>query len=775
MKIKLQKENSFAGRVFKLRLRIATNSKRIANMTVKLIDMPALNAYIKRIGAEQLNFNRFMVKEFKGKYYVEKFLIDIKDGKLTYKKNGSPVVFDNDTLCASKEEKIEIEAELKEVEFPKPILADDLNLLEQQHGRADYFVFYQRGSGKITMVQERLDTPEGKRYIPWTLWSDGEWRRMEPGGDLPFYKPREKIAARIMVHEGAKAARAAQAIVDDENSTHPWRDTLSEYEHWGMIGGALAPHRADYTEIRSQQPIEVVYVCDNDWPGKSVLQEFSKHYKGTMKGVYFEDKFDYGWDIADPMPDIFYNRSKTRYIGKPMTDYFLGATWATDEFPNPNKKGGKLYVIRKDFKQEWVHCIQPECYINRNWPNRIYSADQFNNLVCPFSDVKDTASVIKRDQTGKGAKLEYSPAMESKIHGNDDGSFLNTHVASKILPEKGDAGPWLMYLKNIFPIEHDRIEMKRWIATLIARPEVKMFYGVLLVSTQQGVGKTTLAERVLAPLVGELNVSYPSENEVVESNYNYWCSHKRLAIINEIYAGSSHKAYNRLKSIITDKTITVSKKYQDHYTIKNWIHVFASSNDMRAIRLAEEDRRWLVPKVSNEKQTTKYWIKFHEWLEEEGGLNIIKWWAKNFLEHHTPVQKGADAPRTEQKAQIIEDMASMGIQVTRNILDEVRAKYSNGEIKPVVFTDGAIVDHIHQKLYQGRDTPHLEKPATVRRIAENSGFYVGNIRVQNGKWNKGYRASRVISNDLHLTYLDTEELEKKGFYPLDINNLMNML
>ena len=36
-----------------------------------------------------------------------------------------------------------------------------------------------------------------------------------------------------------------------------------------------------------------------------------------------------------------------------------------------------------------------------------------------------------------------------------------------------------------------------------------MLYGLLLVSETQGVGKTTLGERILAPLVGWHNVSVP--------------------------------------------------------------------------------------------------------------------------------------------------------------------------------------------------------------------------------------------------------------------------
>jgi hypothetical protein len=45
--------------------------------------IPALAAYIDRIGAEELNFRRFMVKLYRGHYYTERALIVINaDGEI---------------------------------------------------------------------------------------------------------------------------------------------------------------------------------------------------------------------------------------------------------------------------------------------------------------------------------------------------------------------------------------------------------------------------------------------------------------------------------------------------------------------------------------------------------------------------------------------------------------------------------------------------------------------------------------------------------------------
>ena len=53
-------------------------------------------------------------------------------------------------------------------------------------------------------------------YLPWTFFSDGCWRMMEPDEGLPIYGLDKLVNPRvlgIMVHEGAKPARRAQEIV----------------------------------------------------------------------------------------------------------------------------------------------------------------------------------------------------------------------------------------------------------------------------------------------------------------------------------------------------------------------------------------------------------------------------------------------------------------------------------------------------------------------------------------------------------------------------------
>jgi hypothetical protein len=730
------------------------------------LTVPALRDYIQRLGAEELNFRKFVVKEWKGTYWTDKVAIHVDaSGK---------VDCEDKTKLPTDTEQAAITAAFATITLPTSMLADHLDGLFEEYKRRgieyneeDIYAFYERSVEdpkkplpKIVMVQRRyINEKEGtKGYEPWTCFTDGKWRNMEPDGPLPFWKPPRARHKRIMVHEGGKAARFIDGLVHDperveELKAHPWGEYLADYDHWGLIGGALAPHRANYKELNDAKPSEVIYVCDNDFPGRSVLQRFSQRYKHAMKGIQFDSRWKTSWDMADPMPETFFH--KGRYIGPKIETLLVGATYATDQSPNPAGVGRPITVITRDFKEEWVHSVQPEVFINIFWPNRIHTAPEFNNLVSPFSHVVDTATLLKKDQQSKGATLRYLPGQKPGIYSSTDGGgrFINTHQPPTIDPEPTvDNGPWIEFLETLFPVETDRHEVMRWVATLLARPDIKMHYGLLLVSEVQGVGKTTLGEKVLAPLVGLNNTSFPSENDIVDSQYNYWIAHKRLAVVNEIYAGHSSKAYDRLKSVITDRHLQVSKKYQAAYDIENWIHVVACSNSMRALKISVDDRRWFVPKVTEAKKPPQYWSDLNEWFEHEGGLGAIKYWAMEFLKTYPPVLQGQAAPGSAAKNEVIEEGYSQGQIMVSDLLEMIRDQNAD---KPWVVTDIGLVKYIRDNLYDGRHNDKLEKPMTIRKLAKAKSLYIGPTKLGGSK----FQNSRLISNDPEAARLTVSDIE----------------
>ncbi len=720
-----------------------------------------VNAYLLRVGAEIVNFRRAIIKIWRGQYYHERATIKIHpDGTVTCSAK---------EFAPTKEEAEAMKEALADIEFPMTIQA---RTLEGLPAKGEVFSFVDRKTKLITMVQERRVHKNGsKSYLPWVMLSTGEWVSMEPDSGLPFWKPERRLGpgARVMIHEGAKTAAAATRIVEQKED-HPWLEELTMYEHWGMIGGALAPHRTNYEELAYEAPKEVVYVCDRDRPGETALQKVSARWGKRLKGIKFGDRFPETWDIADEVPAILFKAG--RYLGPKLRELMEPATWATEIVPS-GSKGRPATIIKFDFAEEWLHCIRPEVFIHTAWPNELLSAGEFNSKVAPYSHVDDTARLLRKDSASKSAVLKYDPGKPPGVYGGDEaGRYINTHCPTRVDATKEGVGPWTKFMEHLCPTDDDRKELLRWCATLIACPDVRMHYGVLLISETQGIGKGTLGEKILAPLVGNLNVSYPSESEIVDSNFNYWLSHKRLAVVHEIYAGHSSKAYNKLKSTITDRFVTVSRKYMPNYEIENWVHVFACSNSKRAIKLSMDDRRWFVPLLTENKQPSEYWEKLNLWLTDEGGLGAIKGWATKWLKKNQPVFRGTDAPWSTLKREIVEEGYSPGQQLVAQVLERIKTEADGKEL---FVMDLDLVELIKQQIHDGRHSDKLERPATVRTVAKACGWFIGATKSSIKAWGpKRYNARIIATNkalaDMRPGDLCSEKmLEEERRWPMDIS------
>ena len=744
--------------------------------------LPHLHDYLTRIGAEQLNFRKYVVREWHKKYPVEKAIITIKES------DGSLFCSQAD-YAPTEAEMIAIAAELVSAAFPKYIEATNISQIDKTVAVGELFIFLNRKSGNIVMVQERRLKPNGdKAFFPWTLWSDGVWRAMEPDCALPFWKPDVSTHSRIMIHEGAKAAQFVHKLVLGggllpDGRYHPWFRELSEYEHWGMIGGAFAVQRVNYNELVEHDPLEVVYVCDNDFPGVRALTKISKAYGHTMKGIRWDKRFPESWDLADDVPkgDDFWDPDTGLFVGPSLTQFMEPATWATRMVKHPESNGKKVAVLRDEFIQQWLHCVKPEVFIHVDFPGKTWSKDEFNHKIGGFSDAKDLAALVRKENSTLGDELKYTPKMVSGLFSHQyDGRCINTYEPSKIKPLKGDATPWEEFLEHLIPDKDDRFHLSHWIAMLVSRPEQRMLYGVLLVSEMNGTGKGTLGEKILTALVGPYNASCPTAETVIDSNYNYWLAHKRLCVIHEIYAGSTSKAYNKLKSVITERLVTVNRKYQAEYICENWIHVMACSNSKRAIKLSAEDRRWFVPGVVEVKRTEEEWIKFYDWLNVFKGLEIIRWWCDEFIKKHDKIWEGAEAPMSTTKKLLIEEGYSPGQTIAANLLDILKEKIKAGELPAnSIVLDKDLVGYISSQLYEGRFSDRLEKASTIRKLAKERGWLVNPKKNYVRRWNSKRWGSYLITLDENVAKAEPGLVVGEGenslkLEPLDLTNLAGM-
>lgn len=623
---------------------------------IKTIDeLGAVSKYLKRIGATARNFKTAVVKEMHGKYWRDVALITFnRDGSIRAPEQYAP------TDIEAKA----IQSEIQQQSFPE--MAAILEIVNppkliNDAAEKDTFVFRDL-HGYISMVQIRIEHEEGKNYIPCTYWSDGIWRFMEPEGLLPLWGIEQiKEHGTVFIHEGAKTARAMYELANPKTPKqhkqllkHPWGRELSNAAHLGWIGGALNVHRTNWSMLNREGISTAYVVSDNDKAGIEAVPKIAYNLRMPTWHVQFTNEWPTGFDLADPWPESMFRKREgiTHYLGPIFRSCVHPATWATDQIPQEKRK--PLTVLRDSFKGQWIYSEESDLFICRQMPEIVRDEKVANNVLMPFSHVKDTTRLILKEYQGRSVKMCYRPDRSEGLIIDGDNSAINLHTPSQIRAQEGDPEIWLEFMAYLIPDDDECNELLRWCATLIAHPEIRMEYGVLLVSQTQGVGKTTLGMHILAPLVGMHNASFPGEQTISQSDFNGWCANKRLAVVNEIYSGHSWKAYHRAKSILTDRHIEVNQKYQRPYTTDNWCHIFASSNSLRALRIEQDDRRWYYPTVTENLWPQAKYAHLYNWLST-GGLSIIKHWAHD---QKDIVMPGFRAPMTQRKYSVIQESMS---------------------------------------------------------------------------------------------------------------------
>ena len=633
-------------------------SKRTIRITESIQEVPAVAQYFQRIGATPRSLMTAFIGEEDGGYKRDVCHIRIgRDGEV---KVSEP------TYAPTPAESAAIREALESVQLPVPAKPKKRPSLPPDIANVDDAMIFSflDVSGDFLMLQQRIDFDSGKKaYLPWTFFDDGIWRRMEPEGLLPLWGLDQlKDESTAFIHEGAKAARACRELIEartpevrEQSKAHPWGKELSAAAHLGWIGGARSPDRTDWSILKKHGITRVYIVSDNDEVGRQAVSAISKAIGLPCMHVQFTDEFPSSFDLADPLPKAFFKETEgvSRWVGPTFRSLLHPATWATDVIPPTTNRGRPKVVLRSSFKPQWTYVEESDVFVFNEMPEIIRDRNVLNNMLAGFSDAKDTAARIVSDYKGRVSKLTYRPDTTKRIITEGNSSAINVYTPGLIDPVEGDAAPFFQFLNYLCPSEGDRVFLERHCATLIARPGVRMKFGMLLISERQGIGKTTLAENILAPLVGHHNTSFPTESQIL-SDFTGWIARKRLVVVAEIYAGNNWRAYNELKQKVTDRHIDVNEKFEKPYTIENWAHIVASSNSITALRLDEDDRRWFCPEVNEQPWTKPQFVEFHAWLQS-GGLAIISHWAHHYGSYF---DVGDTAPMTARKKEMIQESQS---------------------------------------------------------------------------------------------------------------------
>lgn len=217
-------------------------------------------------------------------------------------------------------------------------------------------------------------------------------------------------------------------------------------------------------------------------------------------------------------------------------------------------------------------------------------------------------------------RVTYAPG-EERI--TEDNKF-NQWEGWGVPPKKGDVKPWLELTKFIFKdMEKSDLEhFYDWCAYPVQNPGVKMFSCVVVWGAAEGTGKSFIGYS-LGRVYGD-NFKELTDDDL-ESDYTAWAENKQFVMGDEITGSDNRRYANRLKRLITQRSISINVKHIPQYDVPDCINYFFTSNHADAFFMSDKDRRFFVVEVQGDPLPDKFYKDYEKWLWGEGASALHHW------------------------------------------------------------------------------------------------------------------------------------------------------
>ncbi|MGI2032050.1 DUF5906 domain-containing protein [Rhizobium panacihumi] len=590
--------------------------------------------------------------------------------------------------------------------------------------------------------------PEGEQYPPLPIWG------------LDDFNPENHRS--ICIFESFDAAIQAR----QHGALPPSFQSFFE-RVLPVVYNGKEPSACDFKAIKKLKlkPEIPVYVWTaNSDEGRKLLPKIAKEIHHRTYAIMPDDaRFGDGWHLTMEKqlpPKLFRINGDTHYYVGPSPEQMAQpATWLTSiklVEDGKNEVGGPKFkevcFLREHAASEWKYIIQDHRFIHDDLPDVALEPDLFDATFSAYCD-KSVSKMLAKNNTDRLQREGYRPGVKERRIDFQGQLRWNTwdgtpdEVARR--PPADSVQPFLEFMKYLVPDDTERLHLIRWAATLVGKPDRKMLMGVLLKSHAQGVGKGIFTNLILAPMLGWKNVSYPTEQVILEK-YGSWWHKKSLAIVSEIHAGNSWKAYEILKSYVTEPVMDFRRMYSDPFSAENWNHQVITANGDLPLLMSDQDRRWLVVSATETPWKEVQFAEFIRWLQAGGVAAVRQWFLK--FEQHTFEEKGkvqqfsyfsagARAPMTETKQTIISDSKSEPVKMAEKIISRLiwenpdeEAEKRKAKAGEIVIWDKVVVEVIKAHFKNAGGKCYLTG-AEVRAAAKAAGAVVWDNRIRRkGEW-----------------------------------------
>ena len=252
---------------------------------------------------------------------------------------------------------------------------------------------------------------------------------------------------------------------------------------------------------------------------------------------------------------------------------------------------------RKPFVNLWVQDATRREYDTMNW---IPSLDPKYNTANNFNTFQGFPSELV--ETPTDFKEQFTEVND--VYDGDAVLTFRKHI-SHIAGGSSEGSKYLtQYIAHMF--------QKPTILPLIA----------LIFKSEEGSGKDLMTD-VLRKVLGSKHVYKDSKMEnIVGGTFNASIRNKLLVQINEVSGKDGHFNKELLKDLITVETLKIREMRTDIQEMPNYMRLFLCTNNMNAVNISPDDRRYVFFK-SLPKKTKEYYDKLGSVLESKKAINSI--------------------------------------------------------------------------------------------------------------------------------------------------------
>jgi hypothetical protein len=507
---------------------------------------------------------------------------------------------------------------------------------------------YTNEKGQLMFAVLRWDHPGGKEIRPYCLVTskagNPTWMSHGPGQNRVMYNLKAVIDnpdKPILIVEGEKTADAAIANPD-----------FDKYVVVTFQSGAASFNQTDWLPIKGR---EVYFLPDADDIGVKSFQEAARvlsigSFCPLVMIAQMPAYLPKGWDIADEWPENFSLDSITWYKGFEADYNFLKRNVTA---ANYHEVFDQLYWLLYDGKTQSTiskKMRQPNMGVFTPTNGDIVGTKHGMFNVCTVGKSREqtiqlwaTQKVFDEDYV---SGFRFDPSTTEAVIEINGKKYLNTFTGFGFKPDSNCL--WPVIKDFLFDVicdsdENAYVYIFNYLSHMIQFPQDRPTVAIYL-QGGFGTGKSTFGW-LIGLLLGQTKSTsgyFASVATIdrVTGKFNAQLANKLAIFVEELELTQARGRENALKSLITDRKLSIEPKGKEVYEENNYARVFGGSNHNHLSNVIAGERRTTVLRVSDKYQNNDaYFAKVNAALNS---LTELKGFMHALLSHnvdHSMVRK----------------------------------------------------------------------------------------------------------------------------------------